>query len=226
MEFQSGKDAPLKPIEIISENQIPNGDILFNAGNAREALSYWSIKTKAKNGKVQSFGPFTQEQVAISRNKIMLDQPEGIYSVTMTGTSKSGKNITKESEIYLAPFVAPEVQESIQFSVIYEFNESKSIAIYEKYLSEIVAPKIHSNTIVTITGHTDTIGEENYNKNLSLARANDVKVILENRINALGIKDVKFVVSGDGEEEKSAHFDNKYPEERFYNRTVIIGIAK
>ena len=226
MEFQSGKDVPLKPIEIISENNIPNGDIVFNAGNAKEALISWSIKSKAENGKTQTFGPFTEEQVAISRNNIMLNQPEGNFKLTMIGTSKSGKNIKKESEMYLSPFVSPEIQESIQFSVIYEFNESKSVEIYEKYLSEIVAPKIQPNTIVTITGHTDTIGEENYNKNLSFARANDVKVILENKINSLGIKDVKFVVYGEGEDEKSAHFDNKYPEERFYNRTVIIDIIK
>ena len=156
----------------------------------------------------------------------MLNQPEGNFKLTMIGNSKSGNNIKKESEMYLSPFESPEIQESIQFSVIYEFNESKSVEIYEKYLSEIVAPKIQPNTIVTITGHTDTIGEENYNKNLSFARANDVKVILENKINSLGIKDVKFVVYGEGEDEKSAHFDNKYPEERFYNRTVIIDIIK
>jgi hypothetical protein len=111
-------------------------------------------------------------------------------------------------------------------SVIYEYNESKSIALYEKYLSEIVAPKIQANTIVTISGHTDIIGEESYNKTLSLARANDVKVILENRINELGIKDVKFLVFGEGEDDKSALFENKYPEERFYNRTVVIDIVK
>lgn len=226
MEFQSGKDVPLKSIEILSDNQIPNGDIVFNAGNAREALTSWSIITKAQNGKTQTFGPFTEEQVGISRNKIMLDQPEGNYSLTMIGTSKSGKSIKKESEMYLVPFVAPEVQESIRFSVIYEYNESKSIALYEKYLSEIVAPKIQANTIVTISGHTDIIGEESYNKTLSLARANDVKVILENRINELGIKDVKFLVFGEGEDEKSALFENKYPEERFYNRTVVIDIVK
>lgn len=226
MEFQSGKDVPLKPIEILSENQIPNGDIVFNAGNAKEALTSWSIETKSEMGKKQTFGPFTEEQVAISRNKIMLNQLQGNYSVTMVGTSKSGKNIINKSEMYLVPFVAPEIQESIRFSVIYEFNESKSITMYEKYLTEIVAPKIQSNTTVNITGYTDTIGEENYNKNLSLARANDVKAILENSINALGKKDVKFIVNGEGEDEKTAHFDNKYPEERFYNRTVIIDIVK
>jgi outer membrane protein OmpA-like peptidoglycan-associated protein len=226
MEFQSGKDVPLKPIEILSENQIPNGDIVFNAGNAKEALTSWSIQTKAENGKTGTFGPFTDEQVAISRKKIMLDQGEGNFLGTMKGTTKSGKNISKESSMYLSPFVAPEVQESIRFSVIYEFNESKSIAIYEKYLSEIVSPKIASKATVIITGHTDTIGEENYNKNLSLARANDVKAILEKSLMTLGIKDVKFEVNGEGENEKLGPFENKYPEERFYNRTVIIDIVK
>lgn len=226
MEFQSGRDVPLKPIEILSENQIPNGDIVFNAGNAKEALTSWSIETKLEKGKIQKFGPFTEEQVAISRNKIMLDQLEGNYSVTMIGTSKSGKNIINETKMYLVPFVAPEIQESIRFSIIYEYNESKSIALYDKYLTEIVAPKILSNTTVNITGYTDTIGEENYNRSLSLARANDVKAILENSIKVLGKKEVKFVVNGQGEDEKMAHFDNKYPEERFYNRTVIIDIVK
>jgi len=67
MEFQSGKDVPLKPIEIISENEIPTGAIVFNVGNAKEALSSWFVKTKAENGKTQTFGPFSEEQIAISR---------------------------------------------------------------------------------------------------------------------------------------------------------------
>jgi len=37
---------------------------------------------------------------------------------------------------------------------------------------------------------------------------------------------VKFQVRGEGENEKLAPFENKYPEERFYNRTVIIDIVK
>ncbi len=226
IEFQSGKDVPLKPIEIISENQIPNGDVVFNVGNAKEALTSWTIQTKAENGKTQTFGPYSEEQVAISRKNIMGDQPEGNYKVTMSGTTKSGKNITQESVMHLAPYVAPEVQESIRFSVIYEFNESKSIAIYDKYLTEIVTPKIPFNATVIITGHTDTIGEENYNRALSLARAKDVKGILDKSLAALGRTDVKFVVTGEGEDEKLAPFENKFPEERFYNRTVVIDIVK
>jgi hypothetical protein len=36
---------------------------------------------------------------------------------------------------------------------------------------------------------------------------------------------VKYVVNGFGEEQNSAPFENKYPEERSYNRTVIIDIV-
>jgi len=226
MEFQSGKDVPLKPIEIISGNENPNGDVIFNVSGAKEALSSWTLKIKDGNGKSQNFGPYSEEQVSIARKTIMNNQPEGDYIVTMNGTTKSGKNISQENVIHLTPYVAPVIQESIRFSVIYEYNESKSIAIYEKYLTEIVAPKIPQNGKVIITGHTDIIGEIDYNKGLSLARANDVKSILEKSLATIGRTDVKFEIRGDGEDENLAPFDNNFPEERFYNRTVIIDIIK
>jgi hypothetical protein len=57
---------------------------------------------------------------------------------------------------------------------------------------------------------------------LSTARANDVKTIMENGLAKTGRKDVTFTVKGFGEDEKFSPFDNQYPEERFYNRTVVI----
>jgi len=39
-----------------------------------------------------------------------------------------------------------------------------------------------------------------------------------------GRNDVTFEVYGFGEDLNTAQFGNKYPEERFYNRTVIIDI--
>jgi outer membrane protein OmpA-like peptidoglycan-associated protein len=226
MEFQSGKNAPLKPIEIVTGNQNPSNDVIFDVKGAEETLSFWTLQIIDEKGKTQNYGPYTQEQVSIPRKTIMGNQPEGNYKTIMTGTTKTGKVINQESTMLLTPYVAPVVQESIRFSVIYEFNESKAINIYDKYLTEIVAPKIPQNGTVIITGHTDVIGEVDYNKNLSLARANDVKSILEKSLAASGRTDVKFQVRGEGENEKLAPFENKYPEERFYNRTVIIDIIK
>jgi outer membrane protein OmpA-like peptidoglycan-associated protein len=226
MEFQSGKNAPLKPIEIVTGNQNPSNDVIFDVKGAEETLSFWTLQIIDEKGKTQNYGPYTQEQVSIPRKTIMGNQPEGNYKTIMTGTTKTGKVINQESTMLLTPYVAPVVEESIRFSVIYEFNESKAINIYDKYLTEIVAPKIPQNGTVIITGHTDVIGEVDYNKNLSLARANDVKSILEKSLAASGRTDVKFQVRGEGENEKLAPFENKYPEERFYNRTVIIDIIK
>lgn len=225
MEFQTGKDSPLKPVEIYTSEQ-NSDDVAFNVAGSKEVLSVWSLQIKGKDGKTQNYGPYSENKISIPRKTIMGNQPAGDYKVVMNGTTKTGTNITKESTIYLTPYVAPEIQESLRFSVIYEYNESKSTSIYEKYLTEVVTPKIPINGNVIITGHTDIIGELDYNRTLSLARANDVKSIIEKSLAAAGRKDVSLNVIGDGEDENLAPFDNKYPEERFYNRTVVIDIMK
>ena len=224
MEFQSG-DAPLKPIEIYTTSQNTNpDDITFNVAGSKEVFSTWFLELKDENGKVKKFGPYTEDKVIISRKLILQNQKQGNFNVKMTGTTLTGKTVVKDATVYILPYVAPKVQESIRFSVIYEFNESKSIAIYEKYLTEIVTPKIPIGGTVIIKGYTDIIGEESYNKNLSLARANDVKSIIEKSLAKSGRSDVKFEVYGSGEDESKAPFENKFPEERFYNRTVVIDI--
>nr|WP_315182056.1 OmpA family protein [uncultured Flavobacterium sp.] len=73
-------------------------------------------------------------------------------------------------------------------------------------------------------GHTDIIGEEAYNMSLSLDRANEVKNIIEKALSNAGRNDVTFEVHGFGEDQNVSPFENKFPEERFYNRTVIIDI--
>jgi outer membrane protein OmpA-like peptidoglycan-associated protein len=57
-----------------------------------------------------------------------------------------------------------------------------------------------------------------------MARANDVKKVLESALVKSGRSDVKFEVTGYGEDQNYSPFNNKFPEERFYNRTVIIDI--
>jgi hypothetical protein len=57
-------------------------------------------------------------------------------------------------------------QKKVLDSIIYEFNQSKAIAIYEKIFDWCYYTKIPVGTVI-IHGHTD-IGEETYNQNLSL----------------------------------------------------------
>ena len=225
MEFQSGPDASLKPVQIVTSQEAPiDSYITFNNKGAGEALSYWSLQVADEQGKAQAFGPYTEDEVKIPGKSILGSRPEGDYTVKMIGQTKSGKIVEKETPVHMVLWTPAKTVEGMRYSIIYEFNTSKTIKMYEKYLTEVVTPKIPVGATVIIKGHTDIIGDETYNQTLSLSRANDIKNIIETALAKTGRKDVKFDVSGYGENENNAPFENKTPEERFYNRTVIIDI--
>ena len=225
MEFQSGDDAPLKPVEIIAMQKGPiESYVSVNVIGANQAFTSWSLEITDKYGTVQNFGPYTHERVSLPGKTILGTQPEGDYKVTMVGQTKSGKTVKKDTTVNMVLWTPKITEEVMRFSVIYEFNESKAIAMYEKYLTDIVVPKIPAGGKVIIHGYTDVIGDEDYNQKLSLARANDVKTIMENGLLKANRSDVKFDVYGFGEDQNLSPFENKFPEERFYNRTVIIDI--
>jgi len=179
-----------------------------------------------EDGKLQKYGPFTDDKVTVPIKSIMVDKLRGNYIATLTAKMKIGKTLMRQTKLHLEVAVAPKVEEVMRFSIIFEFDDAKSIAINEKYLTEIVTPKIPIGGKVIIRGFTDIIGETDHNQRLSLSRANDVRKIMETSLTKAGRTDVTFEVAGFGEDEKTSPFENKLPEERFYNRTVIIDIEK
>jgi outer membrane protein OmpA-like peptidoglycan-associated protein len=225
MEFQSGTDAQLKPVQIVALQEAPiESYVSFNNKGAGEALSSWSLQMTDEQGKVQSFGPYMEDEVKIPGKSILGSRPEGDYKVKMIGQTKSGKIVEKETPIHVVLWTPAKTEEGMRYSILYEFNKAVAITMYEKYLTDLVTPKIPVGAKVMIHGHTDIIGGEAYNLNLSASRANDVKTIIEKALAKAGRNDVKFEVNGFGEDENKSPFENKTPEERFYNRTVIIDI--
>lgn len=225
MEFRSGEDVPLKPVEIRNMQQAPlESYVSFNVEGANQAFTSWSVEIRDDKGATQQYGPYTREPVSIPGKTIMGTTPEGNYRVTMTGHAKNGMTVTRDTSVYMVLWTPPKNEEVMRFSIIYEFNESKAVKLYEKYLTDIVVPKIPAGGTVIIHGYTDIIGEEAYNQTLSLARANDVRNILVEGLTKAGNSNVKFEVYGFGEDQNLSPFENKFPEERFYNRTVIIDI--
>jgi outer membrane protein OmpA-like peptidoglycan-associated protein len=225
MEFQSGPNASLKPVEINDSQEAPlDSYVTINTTGSRAAYKSWMLEVIDDNGRVQNFGPYTSEQVRLPGKSILGTRAEGDYKMTMIGQTNSGETERKTTTKRLNLWKPSENEQGMRYSVIYEFDESKAINIYEKYLTEVVTPKIPMNATVLIHGYTDIIGEANYNETLSLARANDVKSILAKSLAKAGRKDVMLEVYGFGEDESLSPFDNRYPEERFYNRTVLIDI--
>jgi outer membrane protein OmpA-like peptidoglycan-associated protein len=225
MEFQSGDDAQMRPVEILAMQQAPlESYVYFDNPGGKEAFTSWSLEIRDSSGTVRNFGPYTAEKVSLPGKTIMGTTPRGDYRITMIARLKDGNTVRKDTTVNMILWTPPKTQEVTRFSIIYEFNESKAISMYEKYLNDVVIPRIPAGGRVVIHGYTDVIGDEAYNLKLSLDRANDVRDILAGGLAKAGRSDVAFEVHGFGEDQDLAPFENKYPEERFYNRTVIIDI--
>ena len=143
--------------------------LTVNAQGGADAYDSWSLEVLDDNGRVQNFGPYTKEKVRISGKSILGTRSEGDYKITLIGQTKSGKTVKKTTTSHLVLWTPPENEQGMRYSVIYEFDESKAIKIYEKYLKEVVAPKIPLGAMVLIHGYTDVIGDADVEKLLTPA---------------------------------------------------------
>ena len=225
MEFRSGPDAPLKPVEFKTLQEAPiDSYVTFLVDGGTVAFNSWSLDVIDDKGVHQSFGPYSQDKILIQGKSILGTRPEGDFKVIMTGLAKNGEVVKKEARVHMVLWTPSAVEEGMRFSILFEFDESRVIGLYDRYLTDVVAPKIPGGGKVIIHGHTDNIGDPDYNKTLSGARAAEVKGILESALLKAGKTGVEFETHGFGEDTNFAPYENEFPEERFYNRTVIIDI--
>jgi outer membrane protein OmpA-like peptidoglycan-associated protein len=113
----------------------------------------------------------------------------------------------------------------VRFRILFDFDQSKTIARYEKFLTDVVTPLIPDSSLVIIHGYTDITGEEEYNQTLSDERVAEARSIIERAATSSGKRAITFETFGFGENLQYAIFDNSSPEGRFYNRSVVIDIV-
>lgn len=215
----------LEPVQIISLQEDPlDSDVLFTVTGAGDVLASWSIVATDENGAVKRFGPFTSGEERVTGRAILGDRLQGKYTVVLDGITKSGQSIQKDETMRLVRSDAPEEEPGLRFSILFEFDQSKTVATYERFLTGTVAPLIPAGGSVIIHGHTDIVGEEGHNLKLSRDRSQETMAVLQRELARAGKRNVKFDTYGFGEDVRRAPFDNRLPEERFYNRTVIIDI--
>jgi outer membrane protein OmpA-like peptidoglycan-associated protein len=216
----------LQPVQIISlQGESFDSDVIFNVSGAEELLSSWNIDVTDPSGHVERYGPYTTDQGRVSGKTILGDKHEGKYTVALVAETKGGQTVRKEETIRLAKSEIPEDSLGLRFSILFEFDESKTVATYANFLTQTVAPLIPDGGSVIIHGHTDIVGEESHNLKLSQGRAHEAQRVIEKALRDAGKNKVKFDAYGFGEDIRRAPFDNRLPEERFYNRTVIIDIV-
>jgi len=216
----------LTPLQIIAIQPEPiESRIGFNAASGNEVkVKSWTLSiTDDKGGIAQQFGPYTNNKTLISGKSILGDRPSGKFNVVMTAEMEDGKTVVKKSRLNLVREDEPEV-EGRRFTILFDFDKPTTVDAYKKFITEHVAPLIPQNSTVIIHGHTDIIGDKTHNKALSDQRANGIKTLLETAVLKSGTKGVTYQVHGLGANEELAPFENELPEERLYNRTVIIDI--
>ena len=197
----------------------------LTVAGAENTLASWNVETTDEEGSVKRYGPFTGQQERISGRTILGSKIQGKYTVALVGVTKDGQTIRREESIKLVRSDQPDEELGLRFSILFEFDQSKTVATYERFLTNSVAPLIPEGASVTIHGHTDIVGEESHNLKLSRDRAHETQSVLERALSRAGKRRVKFDTYGFGEDIRRAPFENRLPEERFYNRTVIIDIV-
>ncbi|MFA6457693.1 MAG: flagellar motor protein MotB [Bacteroidota bacterium] len=215
----------LKPIQIIAVVENPlDGHILFNAIGAKEAYSSWSIEITDSTGKIQRFGPYTRDRENVSGNAVLGNQAEGTYMITIQAQTKRGRMVRRDTMVHLVRREIP-ANDVVRYRILFDFDQSKTVENYETFITETIVPLIPDSGIVIIHGYTDIIGEEEYNENLSRERVQNARDIIERGISKSGKRGISFETFGFGENTEYAAFDNYFPEQRFYNRSVVIDIV-
>jgi outer membrane protein OmpA-like peptidoglycan-associated protein len=201
-----------------------DSQVIFSVDSAKQLMKSWSVDVSDEKGTVQHYGPFTDDEAGIQQSSILGTSQEGNYKVTMHGETNNGTLVKKESTLHLA-HQGEIIEKGFRYSIVFGFDKSTTIASYNRFLTNVVAPLIADGSTVTIHGHTDIIGGEEYNQKLSESRARETQRIIESALTRAGRTNVKFNTSGYGEDPGHEPFENNLPEERFYNRTVIIDIV-
>ncbi len=101
--------------------------------------------------------------------------------------------------------------------IMFPFDKSDVGTLNARILREYVLPRMTQNSEVTIVGHTDVIGETQYNQTLSQSRGGNAKEEL-GRLS----KGKYRLLESKGVGEMEPLFDNMLPEGRLYNRTVQV----
>ena len=224
MQIGGVNSARLKPVEFFSTQRDPlDSHVIFNVTGASELFASWTVDIKDEAGNIQHFGPYINDQASIPGNTILGEKRQGNYTIVMNGKTKKGQDIRKFSSVSLSKLNNPK-QVGLRYTILFDFDKAKTIDSYEQFLINVVVPLIPANSTVMVHGHTDIIGGEKYNLSLSRERAFGVEEIIKRSLSLTNQKGVQFETFGFGEDAIMAPFENITPEERFYNRTVIIDI--
>ena len=143
--------------------------------------------------------------------------------VTTSGLNKNGQPSTPIAPVTSSRMNEVQMEEVEDRMVIYfPYNSirKEDDAAIDDYLNRLASELIASGGSITISGHTDFVGESKYNVQFGLQRANSIRAILVKK----GVTKSQVKTRSYGESKAIA--TNDTPWGRYKNRRVEIRIQK
>lgn len=225
VEMLSSDKALLKPVRIkTTDNDLVENDLLFKVAlTGAESLREWDLVIEGETSAYsQAYGPFYTGVARVNSSPLLASDQDRFRAIARA-TTHSGNELVVE-ETFSIRESADRPTSATRFSILFEYDDSKSVSTYEEFLRTEVAPAIPTGSTVYVFGHTDATGRESYNRELSARRSSETGRILRDALSKLG-RNATFDSYGFGETAFRAPFGNRSPEERYYNRTVVIEIV-
>ncbi|PKL85952.1 MAG: hypothetical protein CVV22_05310 [Ignavibacteriae bacterium HGW-Ignavibacteriae-1] len=215
--------APVLHSQFSEYNYNPE-DLHFNIELNRNAKLEYQIETSDRN----YFSNKIQKEIDSRNYKANYNVKSDIFGEIITKSKSENiklvvnaesKDTTEKYEIPLNINIETEKFEIGRLNlIVFDFDKATMSDPNRNLVAEFSKDAIKPNSDIYITGTTDMLGGQEYNMSLSQRRADNTQQI----INSV-LPDTKFVnVVGIGSDKP--RYDNKLPEGRFYNRTVLIEV--
>jgi outer membrane protein OmpA-like peptidoglycan-associated protein len=185
------------------------------------------------SGKVRHFGPYSRARETVPASPLLGDRARARFTAIMTGQKSISENgrsravgpiLTRQGRFVLSQRHQG-IHETLRYGILFDIDQARAVSSYDRFLTTVVAPRITDSATVFIRGRTDVVAPTDYNLTLSKGRAEGVWRLLADKAAVDGKRGVRFNPSWSGEDQTLAPFGNVTPEERNYNRTVIIDVV-
>ena len=220
--LSDGNEDLFRPVKLDVFQDMPIENDMAITVKTTKPMSRWSMRVQG-NGVDREYGPFYGNTAYVNATPILGDRKKGKYTATINATGADGSTMTTSETFDLEKTNLDPVT-STRYSILFRYDDSESLERFSTFLRGTVAGNIPDGSIVYIHGHSDVVGQEEYNYNLSVKRAEAAEKILADELKKQGKDDVTFESYGFGETTYRSPFDNGKPETRHYNRTVMIEI--
>jgi len=191
---------------------------------SNNGLQKWEITVSQKNTIYKKFSGTSQISKhldwTLSKEKNTIPRFDTPLLINLSVWDKKGNKKEKQIELKLNQItISKKRTQNLQDKEINEYNlilfdyNKAELGKDNLKITDLINEIINDNSIVTIYGFTDKLGDSEYNKSLAKKRAESTK-------NSLNTNNTVF--KGIGED--NLLFENTFPEGRMYCRTVIVRV--